>query len=216
MTDRPDLRFEQALREQGWQQIAGLDEAGRGALAGPVAVGAVILPDDRNLLTVLEGVRDSKQMTAPQREYWAERIRAVARTWAVGFASPEEIDALGITPAIRLAAHRALDALFISPDALLCDYLLVPQRNLPMQAIKKGDQRSLSIAAASVLAKVARDAVMVALAARYPGYDLENNKGYGTAAHRLALTRLGPSPIHRRRFRLLPEAPSPEKQKTGA
>jgi len=196
----PDFKWERALWAQGFRYIAGIDEAGRGALAGPVCAAAVILPPTERNRLPLSGVRDSKQMTFSQREAAAARIRAVALAWGVGFASPVEIDALGIVPATRLAAQRALAALTPAPEALLLDYLLLPDVNLPQTSLIKGDSRSLSIAAASVLAKTTRDARMVELDGQHPGYGFTHHKGYGTAAHREALARLGPSPVHRLTF----------------
>ena len=182
--------------------VAGMDEAGRGALAGPVAVGAVILPDDPTLLTrTLSGLRDSKQMTPRERETLAPRIQEVARSWSVGFASAEEIDSHGIVCATRLGALRALNGLSISPQYLLTDFRLeLPQLEVSQTAIVKGDALCLSIAAASVLAKTARDALMRELDAHYQGYGLGKHKGYGTQAHRSALERLGSSLIHRKSF----------------
>ncbi len=196
----PDFQWERALWRQGFRYIAGIDEAGRGALAGPVCAAAVILPPTSPDRLPLSGVRDSKQMTASQRKAAAVHIRAAALAWGVGFASSAEIDALGILPATRLAAQRALAALSPPPDALLLDYLLLPDVELPQTSLIKGDARSLSIAAASVLAKTSRDARMVELEAQYPGYGFARHKGYGTAAHRQALARLGPTPMHRRSF----------------
>jgi ribonuclease HII len=199
----PDLSFEQALWDSGLSVVAGIDEAGRGALAGPVAAGAVVLPCDPGVAVRLHGVRDSKQMSPRQREEARERIRAVALTWGVGLASPDEIDALGILPATRLAACRALEALNPLPEHLLLDYLFLPEIPLSQTALVKGDCRSLSIAAASVLAKTARDALLRELDVCYPGYGFAVHKGYGTQAHRLALRRLGASPVHRLSFALL-------------
>ncbi|RMF48712.1 MAG: ribonuclease HII [Anaerolineae bacterium] len=196
----PHLKLESAHWQQGVRYVAGLDEAGRGALAGPVAVGAVILPPTQEIATRLEGVRDSKQMTPKAREQWAERIRTHALAWAVGMASPQEIDDLGIVPAIRLAAQRALQQLSPSPQALLTDYGLRPESSLPLQMLVKGDRRSLSIAAASILAKTQRDALMRCLDAQYPGYGLAQHKGYATRAHRFAIGQLGLSAIHRHTF----------------
>lgn len=196
----PHLRHEQALWFNGILWIAGIDEAGRGALAGPVAAAAVILPQTSDLPTVLKGVRDSKTMTQVQRETWAEVICRVAVTYAVGWASAQEIDALGILPATRLAASRAVLSLEVSPDYLLLDYIKLPDLSIPQISLVKGDARSLSIAAASVVAKTQRDAVLRSLDERYPGYGLAAHKGYGTAAHRGAIQSLGPSPIHRRSF----------------
>lgn len=198
----PDLIFEKALWRGGVGCIAGLDEAGRGALAGPVAVGAVVLPHAAGLLRTLAGLRDSKQMTPGARQKLAPRIQAVARAWAVDFASAEEVDSLGIVHATRLAALRALQNLCVPPDYLLTDFRLeMPQLEIPQTSLVKGDARCLSIAAASVLAKTARDALMHELDLSYPGYQLAAHKGYGTSLHRLALERLGHSPIHRKSFR---------------
>lgn len=201
MTPNPDLQYERRLWKSGLTHVAGLDEAGRGALAGPVCVAAVILPsDDPHLARTLAGVRDSKQMTPPARDALAPRIKETALGWAVGFASAEEIDSLGIVPATRLAGLRALEAL--NPDYLLTDFRLeFPELDIPQTALVKGDQKSLSISAASVLAKTARDALMRELDSHHPGYGLGQHKGYGTPAHRSALRRLGYSPIHRKTFK---------------
>ncbi len=196
----PNLVYEQALWAGGVAHPAGLDEAGRGAWAGPVAAAAVILPPDSHLAERLAGVRDSKQMTAPQREHWAAEIRAAAAAWGVGFASHAEIDSLGILGATRLAMTRALERCGLAAGHLLIDALRLPGVALPQTALIKGDCRSLSIAAASVLAKTARDALLAELDAAYPGYGLARHKGYGTALHRAALARLGPCAIHRMSF----------------
>lgn len=198
----PDLSFELKLWGEGLLYIAGLDEAGRGALAGPVSVGAVILPNDPALLSgPLTGARDSKQLTPLKRESLAPRIRETALTWSVGFASAEEIDMQGIVNATHLAAIRALHQLSFSPQYLLTDFRLeLPQLDIPQTSLVRGDARCLSIACASILAKTERDALMRELEARHPGYGLEKNKGYGTQAHRSALKRLGASEIHRRTF----------------
>ncbi len=198
--EAPDLSFEIALWDQGIGLVAGVDEAGRGALAGPVCAAALILPPDPGLPSRLEGVRDSKLMTPAQRSLWAGRLRQIALAWGVGFATAAEIDALGIVPATCLAAQRALDALPVPPLHILLDYLKLPACVLPQTPLIKGDARSLSIAGASVLAKTARDALLTRLDADYPGYGFAAHKGYGTAAHREALRRLGPSPIHRLTF----------------
>jgi len=202
-TDPPTLNFEQNLWHSGLSLVAGFDEAGRGAMAGPVAVGAVILPPGPHLTRTLTGVRDSKQMTRRQRETWAARIKAVALAWRVDFSSAEEIDQLGIVCATRLAAMRALENLGVLPDYLLLDFRIdLPESPLPQTAIVKGDQISLSVAAASVLAKTSRDGLMCGMDAQYPGYGLEQNKGYGTQTHRSAMLRLGYSPVHRKSFSL--------------
>ncbi len=201
----PDLSFERRLWRSGMEFVAGLDEAGRGALAGPVAVGAVVLPRSagRVLRSQFAGVRDSKQMTPGEREEAAPRVKAAVAAWAVGFASAEEIDAEGIVLATRLAAARALADLGILPDYLLTDFRLeLPELDIPQTALVKGDVRCLSIAAASVLAKTARDALMCEVDAAYPDYGFVQHKGYGTRSHILALQCRGYSPIHRRSFTL--------------
>ncbi len=201
-SDPPDLSFEQDLWQGGVLHIAGLDEAGRGALAGPVAVGAVILPTgDPRLAKTLAGSRDSKQMTPRQRDLCAPVIKDASLAWSVAFAGPDEIDLLGIVAATRLAGMRALSALEITPDYLLTDYRMeLPESGFPQTSLPKGDARSLSIASASVLAKTTRDALMRELDGRFPGYGLGQNKGYGTQAHRSAMMRLGYSSIHRKTF----------------
>ena len=205
-TDPPNLKFESGLWKSGLGRVAGLDEAGRGAMAGPVAVGAVILPDDDpHLSRTLACSRDSKQMTPRQRELCAPIIKETALAWSVAFASPEEIDQLGIVPATRLAAMRALEALIPAPDFLLTDFRLeLPESELSQTSLPKGDQHCLSIAAASILAKTTRDALMRELDGQYPGYGLGQNKGYGTQAHRSAMMRLGYSSVHRKTFQLKP------------
>ena len=198
----PDTSFETELWQSGLRYIAGLDEAGRGALAGPVAVGAVILPNDKTLLaSTLGGARDSKQMTPRQRERLAIRIKEVALNWSVGFADAHEIDLQGIVRATRLAAIRALRQFSLTPQYLLTDFRLeLPQLEISQTSLVKGDARCLSIACASILAKTERDALMQELDLRHPGYGLGKHKGYGTQAHRLAMKRLGLSEIHRRLF----------------
>ena len=201
-TPGPDLSFEKILWQAGVSAIAGIDEAGRGALAGPVAAAAVILPADENISLLLEGVRDSKQMTPAQRSCWGAQIKKWATSYGVGFASHEEIDLLGILSATHLAAARALEALSVAPAHLILDYLFLSECALPQTSLVKGDQRSLSVAAASVLAKTTRDAFMVALNEQVPGYGFDRHKGYGTASHCAALENLGLSFVHRRTFHL--------------
>ena len=196
----PDLQFERELWSNGLTAVAGIDEAGRGALAGPVVAAAVILPPSLDIEARLHGVRDSKQMTPDQRQYWADQLCGVAVAFGVGFASSLEIDTLGIVPATCLASQRALSQLNASPHHLLLDYIHLPDCNLPQTSLVKGDQRCLSIAAASVLAKTSRDAWMRAIDQQYPGYGFCQNKGYGTLSHRQAIERLGPSPVHRLTF----------------
>ncbi|NDJ77396.1 MAG: ribonuclease HII [Chloroflexi bacterium] len=198
---KADLTFEYRLRDVGYCCIAGVDEAGRGAWAGPVVAGAVILPLDRfDLGRALATVNDSKQLTAPAREALLPQIMEIAVAAGVGQASHAEIDELGIVPATRLAMQRALDALSVAPDALLTDSIRLPQVTLPITPLTKGDERSLSIAAASIIAKVLRDQHMQQLDAEYPQYGFLVNKGYGTALHRKALRECGPSDVHRMSF----------------
>jgi ribonuclease HII len=195
----PTLEFEQPLWQAGFLHVAGVDEAGRGAWAGPVSAGAVVLPPDPWIVDRLAGVRDSKQMTPLQRAYWADAIRQVALAWGIGFASHDEVDVLGLLPATRLAMGRALRQLPFSPEHLLVDAMKLPL-TIPQTPLIKGDSRSLSIAAASVLAKTARDAFMTDMDQRYPGYEFCLHKGYGTAVHQAALLRQGVCAIHRQRF----------------
>jgi len=203
MIENPDLTFETELWPY-YKHIAGLDEAGRGALAGPVSVGAVILPANQPLLaSTLSGARDSKQMTPRERERLAIKIKDVALTWGVGFAAAEEIDSQGIVRATRLAAIRALHQFTITPQYLLTDFRLeLPQIEISQTSLVKGDARCLSIACASILAKTERDALMRELDGQHPGYGLEKCKGYGTQAHRSAVKRLGFSAIHRTTFKI--------------
>ena len=203
MIQHPDLTYELNLWPH-YRHIAGLDEAGRGALAGPVAVGAVILPmDEPHLLRTLEGVRDSKLLTPLERESLAPHIKASALSWSVAFATADEIDHYGIVPATRLAALRALEGLSLTPQYLLTDFRLeLPQLDLPQTSLVKGDALCLSIAAASILAKTTRDALMLEMDSQYQGYGLGKHKGYGTRSHRLAMKRLGISPIHRKTFQV--------------
>ena len=203
MTQNPDLTHETNLWLH-YKHVAGLDEAGRGALAGPVAVGAVILPNDPTLLfSSLAGARDSKQMTPRARERLAIKIKAIALNWSVGFATADEIDAQGIVYATRLAALRALHQFSLFPQYLLTDFRLeLPQLEISQTSLVKGDAHCLSIACASILAKTVRDALMLDLDQCHPGYELRKHKGYGTQAHRSALKRLGLSDIHRKSFQI--------------
>jgi ribonuclease HII len=203
MIQNPDLTYETNLWPH-YKYIAGLDEAGRGALAGPVAVGAVMLPDNPPLLaSTLSGARDSKQMTPRERERLAIKIKGIALNWSVGFSTAGEIDAQGIVRATRLAAIRALHQFTIHPHYLLTDFRLeLPQIEIAQTSLVKGDARCLSIACASILAKTERDGLMRELDRQHPGYGLDQSKGYGTRAHRSAVKRLGFSAIHRTTFKL--------------
>jgi ribonuclease HII len=197
---KPDLSFELPLWEAGFRHVAGIDEAGRGPLAGPVCAAAVILSPDPSIPHRLHGVRDSKQMSPAARGFWAELLMKEAVSYGIGFASPEEIDGWGILPATRLAIQRALDRLSIQPEHLLLDHLKLPDHPAPQTPITKGDARSLSIAAASILAKTSRDALMCEMDSRYPDYGFAQHKGYATPAHLRALAERGPCPIHRYSF----------------
>lgn len=185
------------MNDEGFFLIAGVDEAGRGAWAGPVAAGAVILPAELDP-DFFARVRDSKALTAAQRADLALGIRERARSSAVGFASCVEIDELGILSATRLAMSRAIHALSPFPDALLIDFVKLPSVNLRQNCPAHGDRDSLSIAAASILAKTARDDWMREVAeGAYPRYGFASHKGYGTKTHQAALERWGATPIHR-------------------
>ncbi|MHB8806493.1 MAG: ribonuclease HII [Anaerolineaceae bacterium] len=197
----PSIDYEMQLWQQGFQSTAGLDEAGRGAWAGPVYAAAVILPCDEHILQLLYGVNDSKKMTARQRERWQSCIQSTSLDWAVGSASNQEIDELGIAAATRTAMLRALQQLHYKADSLLIDYVHLPESELPQTCLPKGDALCLSIAAASVLAKTARDALMLELDSKYPPYGFARHKGYGTARHRAALESAGLCEIHRTSFR---------------
>jgi len=198
MVQMPHLREEMALYAAGYCHIAGLDEAGRGSWAGPVVASAVILPPDHpDLPQQLEGVRDSKQLTPRQRERLYPIIESVALAVAVGIVPAEKIDQVGIVPATRQAMGLAVVHLNLRPDFLLIDFLSLPDLPISQKGITNGDALSLSIAAASIVAKVTRDRLMVGLDAQYPGYGFARHKGYGTRQHRQSLIQLGPSPIHR-------------------
>jgi ribonuclease HII len=199
---RTMLRFEGALWAQGVVHVAGIDEAGMSPLAGPVAAGAVIFRPG----TRIPGVDDSKKLDASTREELAPVIRATALAWAVAFVEPEEIDRLNIYWAGIAAMTRALAGLGLPAEHLLIDGRRLREVALPQQAIVGGDRKSLTIAAASILAKTARDARMRELDAVYPGYGFSQHKGYPVSAHVKALRRLGPCPIHRRSFAPVQEA----------
>ncbi|GHF34540.1 ribonuclease HII [Deinococcus metalli] len=215
----PDWAFEREHWRRGYFRVAGVDEAGRGAWAGPVTVAAVILPG-----TALEyPFRDSKQLTAAQREDVAAEVRRVALAWAVEHAWPDEIDEKNILGATHAAALRALARLEPRPQALVTDYLKL-RVDVPISAPPKADALSYSVAAASVLAKTERDRIMLELDAAHPGYGLAAHKGYGAPAHRAALDAQGVSAVHRRSFapiraRLDPPSPlfatSPGQEETA-
>ena len=200
----PDLAEETGLLACGYRRIAGMDEAGRGAWAGPVYAAAVVLPLERpDLSRLLADVRDSKGLSPLQREALYDRIREVALAVGVGWAEVAEIDALGILPATRRAMARAVGGLALPADALLIDYVRLPEIGLPQRSLPRADACCLSVAAASIIAKVERDRRMTELDREYPGYGFARHKGYGTPQHRRALQQLGPCPIHRRTWRPL-------------
>ena len=190
------LAYERAAEKSGYARVAGLDEAGRGPLAGPVVSAAVILPADY----FPEGLNDSKKLTPNTRERLFYKLAADAAAWGIGICGPEEIDEINILNATKLSMERALSALAPRPDYLLIDALALDGTGIPQQSIIKGDSLSLSIAAASVLAKVARDKMMLIYDGIYPGYGFAKHKGYGTAEHTANISRLGLCPIHRRTF----------------
>ena len=195
----PSLAEEVELMAQGYQLIAGIDEAGRGALAGPVVAAAVILPC-RIDAPWLNQVKDSKQLSPARREFLFDYIREVAMAVGVGMVQREVIDDQGIVKATRLAMKLAIDQLSPSPESLLIDHVHLPEVSLPQKGITNGDELCLSIACASIVAKVSRDRLMFELDGIYPGYGLAGHKGYGTREHFSCLYRLGPSPIHRQSF----------------
>jgi ribonuclease HII len=199
--DIPTLDLELALREQGYRFVAGLDEAGRGAWAGPVVAAAVILPLERDDLSDrLRGVRDSKQVTPAARADLFDVITDVAVAVGVGISAPLVIDRDGIVPATRRAMLRALAHLAVPPDYLVLDHMRLSTSSLPQLGPTKADAHHLTVAAASIIAKVTRDRLMMLLDRRFPGYGFAAHKGYGTALHRAALAQHGPACIHRRSF----------------
>lgn len=189
-------QYEDEARAAGHALVAGVDEVGRGALCGPVAAAAVVLGEGFDSC----GLDDSKRLTARQRETQAARIQAEARAVSVAFADVGEIDRLNILRATYLAMKRALQGLGLRPDLVLVDALTVPGLGCPQRGIVKGDAKCASIAAASIVAKVARDGIMRECDLLHPGYGLARNMGYGSEDHRDALRRLGPTAIHRRSF----------------
>ncbi len=196
----PTLEFETEFWNQGVLRLAGIDEVGRGALAGPVYAAAVILPPRESILNELAGVRDSKLMTAEEREEWSPIIKEKASAWSLGWASCKEIDRWNILSCTYLAARRAVRGLKLTPEHLLLDNLNLRRVDLPQTAVVDGDTRCLSIAAASVIAKVARDAELCKLDSRFPFYGFASHKGYATEEHLLALGKHGPCPQHRLSF----------------
>ena len=199
MGQAPTFIEEERLWAQGYRLIAGIDEVGRGPLAGPVVAAAAILPLDERP-SWLHLLRDSKELSPQRREFLYECFRQDGIIFGVGAVSHEVIDERGIVPASMLAMRLAVEQLPSLPDFLLVDYVRLPSVRIPQKSITNGDRLSLSISAASIVAKVTRDRLMVELDRQYPGYGLARHKGYGTPEHLETLQRLGPCPLHRRTF----------------
>jgi ribonuclease HII len=194
------LEFSTYSNMQG--AVAGVDEVGRGALFGPVVAAAVILPVEALSILMIDDIKDSKKLSSSRRTKLAEKINTLALDWRIGYATTAEIDDLNILQATLLAMKRAVLKLRVKPELCLIDgNQLVKNLSIPQETIVKGDEKSLNIAAASIMAKVWRDDLVQRLALKYPLYDLENNKGYGSQRHLLALQKYGSSPLHRRSFR---------------
>ncbi len=202
---RPALVQERELWRRGFPLVAGVDEVGRGPLAGPVVAGAVVLPP-RPGFAWLSRVRDSKELSAQRRQELAACIWRDALAVGLGFVPPEVIDEIGIVAATRRAMLEAIAALSCSPGYVITDFLSLPGLSLPQKPIVDGDALSTSIACAAIVAKAARDGLMARQDRRYPGYAFARNKGYGTPEHLAALRRLGPCPIHRRSYAPVREA----------
>lgn len=203
------------LEAQGYQRIAGIDEVGRGALAGPVVAAAVILPCHIDA-PWLGTVKESKQLSPARRELLFHHIHEIAISIGIGMVPNEVIDAQGIIKATRLAMKLAIDQLSPPPESLLIDYMLLPEVALPQKGITNGDNLCFSIACASIMAKVTRDHLMIEFDRIYPGYGLAQHKGYGTKEHFSCLRRLEPSPIHRRSFKPVKNMIKPLYFRSGA
>lgn len=188
--------YENKLSKDNFSFIAGMDEVGRGPLAGPVYTAAVVMDLNKDII----GIRDSKKLSKEQREYLSEEIKQKCVGYSIGIATEEEIDSLNILGATKLAMKRAIEGLEIKPDYVLIDALKLEEVDIPQMAIIKGDDLSISIGAASIIAKVARDKFMDEISLKYPEYNFEKNKGYGTADHIEAIRKHGPCPIHRKSF----------------
>ena len=195
----PSLIEELALSAQGYKSVAGIDEAGRGALAGPVVAAAVILPQSAEHPR-LRDVRDSKETPAAKRKVLYDVIMDEAVAVGVGIVPPQTIDSVNILNATRIAMRQAVEQLACLPDFLLVDGMTIPRLNIRQKGIVKGDKLCLSISCASIIAKVTRDRIMVELSESYPNYGLAQHKGYGTSHHLFCLNQHGPSPIHRFTF----------------
>ena len=201
---KPSFTEEKMLEARGYQYFAGIDEVGRGSLAGPVVAAAVILPCHLDTPWLTQ-VKDSKQLSPARRESLFHHIHAVAISTGIGVVQHNIIDTEGIIKATRLAMKLAVDQLSSPPEFLLIDYMRLPEVPLPQKGITNGDSLCFSIACASIIAKVSRDHMMIELDGTYPGYGLAQHKGYGTKGHLACLRRLGPSPIHRQSFRPVKE-----------
>lgn len=204
----PSFKHERDLIEQGFTLLAGVDEAGCGCWAGPVYAAAVILPLDSRIGMI----RDSKTLNEAQRTTLVEKIKQKATAWSVGTASSQEIDAINIRQAAFLAMRRAIESLSTQPHAVLCDGFMIPELSVPCRRIIKGDRYVKSIAAASIIAKTARDEELMRLNEIHPGYGFSEHKGYGTKQHQAALKKLGPSPIHRMSYAPLKAAVTIDKR----
>ena len=190
------LEFEKNAHSKGFTSVCGVDEAGRGPLAGPVCAAAVILPEGM----ILEGVNDSKKLSEKKREALYDVIKEKAVSYCIAYATVEEIETLNILNATMLAMSRAVEGLDVPADFAYIDGNRTPDLKIPCEYIIKGDARSVSVAAASILAKVSRDRLMLEYAKEYPQYNFEKHKGYGTKVHTDAIREFGPSPIHRLSF----------------
>lgn len=186
---------ERNLRDFGFRAIAGTDEVGRGCLAGPVVAAAVILSND-----AVFGLNDSKLVPAPERSALCSRVLASSVAWSVGVVQPETIDRINILEASRVAMHIAVESLAVRPDVLLVDAVTIDELHLPQLPMIAGDRRSVTIAAASIVAKVYRDSLMESYHDVYPQYGFSRNRGYGTESHWRALRKFGPTPLHRLSF----------------
>ncbi|MBW7882904.1 MAG: ribonuclease HII [Caldilineaceae bacterium] len=207
MNQSPSFNVERGLWDAGFSHVAGIDEAGRGALAGPVVAAAVVVaPEDENA-PVWRAVRDSKLLSPSQRAELEPQIQASALAWAIGTCEAAIIDRVGIAAATRLAMQQAIERLAVPPDHLLIDWVRLPQVNIHQYSQPKADQKMASVAAASILAKVHRDRLMIAMAGQFPQYGFAMHKGYGAAAHLAAIARHGPCPEHRHSFAPIARSP---------
>ena len=208
MKQAPTLEAEQALWAKGWRRVAGVDEAGRGALAGPVVAAAVIIDPDSASAPLWSQVRDSKLLTPARRQALAPQIAAIALACGLGCVHAGTIDRIGIAAATRQAMVDAIDSLAVPPEFLLIDWVKLPALNIHQHSSAKADQRMACVAAASILAKVHRDRLMVELDGHYPAYGFAAHKGYGAATHLEAIRRCGPCPEHRHSFAPMAQMPA--------